>query len=47
MRQHKKEQYGEVAPMPGKDTDSPTIRHLIEQLERDLQETERKASNAQ
>ena len=45
MRQQIK-QHDEV-PARREDRDSPTIQHLIEQLERDLKETQRKASKAQ
>jgi len=47
MRQHKKDRYPEVATTPCVDQDSPAIQHLIEQLDRDLEDTQRKASKAQ
>ncbi len=46
MRQHVKDQHREGVPSR-KEQDSPTIQHLIEQLDRDLEETQRKASKAQ
>jgi hypothetical protein len=45
MRQQIK-QHDEV-PARQEERDSPTIQHLIEQLDRDLKETQRKASKAQ
>jgi hypothetical protein len=45
MRQQIK-QHDEV-PAPREERDSPAIQHLIEQLDRDLKETQRKASKAQ
>ena len=47
MQQHKKDQHDDVFPATGMKPDSPTIQHLIEQLDRDLEETQRKASKAQ
>ena len=47
MRQHKKDQYSDVVPARSEERDSPTIQHLIEQLDRDLEEIQRTASKAQ
>jgi hypothetical protein len=45
MRQHeKKDQYSDVVHPSNENRDSPTIQHLIEQLDRDLKETQRTAS---
>ena len=46
MRQHEKDQHNDVVPARREQQDSPTIQHLIEQLDRDLEETQRKASKA-
>jgi hypothetical protein len=47
MRQHIKEQRGDRVPRSSEEPDSPAIQHLIEQLDRDLEETQRNASKAQ
>ena len=47
MRQHKEDEYRDTVPAQSEIGDSPTIQHLIEQLDRDLEETQRKASKAQ
>jgi hypothetical protein len=46
MRRNSREQHGDVRPATTEERDSPTIQNLIEQLDRDLKETEYKASNA-
>jgi hypothetical protein len=46
MRRNSREQHGEVRPATTEERDSPTIQNLIEQLDRDLKETEYKASKA-
>jgi hypothetical protein len=46
MRRNSREQHGDVRPATIEERDSPTIQNLIEQLDRDLKETEYKASNA-
>jgi hypothetical protein len=46
MRRNSREQYGDVRPATSDERDSPTIQNLIEQLDRDLEETEYKASKA-
>jgi hypothetical protein len=46
MRRNSREQHGDVRPATNEERDSPTIQHLIEQLDRDLKETEYKASKA-
>ena len=47
MRQDMKEHAVMGVPRSSEERDSPTIQHLIEQLDRDLEETQRKASKAQ
>lgn len=47
MRQHKKKHSSDGVPAGSEEGDSPTIRQLIEQLDRDLEETQHKASKAQ
>ena len=42
-----KDQHSEMVPGHSEDYDSPTIQHLIEQLDRDLEETRRNESKAQ
>jgi hypothetical protein len=44
MRQNRSEQHREVAPGATEQGDSPTITNLIEQLNRDQEETQRNAS---
>ena len=47
MRPYRKQQHRDIV-LPGTEKpDSPTIKNLIEQLDRDLEETEGKASKAQ
>ena len=43
MRQLKKEHYRDDVPAGSEEGDSPTIQQLIEQLDRDLEETQHKA----
>ena len=45
--QHKKEQYSDGVPAGSEEGNSPTIERLIEQLDRDLEETQHKAFKAQ
>jgi len=47
MRQNRSEQRRDVAPGVSEQGDSPTIRNLIEQLDRDQEETQRNASEVQ
>ncbi len=47
MRRNRKEQPQEVIPTINDPSESPAILHLIEQLERDLKESERKATKTQ
>ena len=47
MRQHTKDPHGDLVPTRGEERDSPAIQNLIEQLDRDLEETRRQASKAQ
>jgi hypothetical protein len=46
MRQNRSEQRRDVAPGAIEQGDSPTITNLIEQLNRDQEETQRNASEA-
>ena len=46
MRRTSREPHGDVDPATSDERDSPTIQNLIEQLDRDLEETEYKASKA-
>lgn len=46
MRQPKQDQPSNPIPVRSEKPDSPTIQHLIEQLNRDLEETLRKTSKA-
>jgi hypothetical protein len=46
MRRNSREHDGDVRPATTEERDSPTIQNLIEQLDRDLEETEYKASKA-
>lgn len=46
MERHKRQYNDETAPVVIDQSDSPTIRNLIEQLNQDLEETMRNASNA-
>ncbi len=48
MRRNRKDHTQEVTPaIVNSQADSPTILNLIEQLERDLKESERKATKTQ
>jgi hypothetical protein len=47
MRHYRKEQQSDMVIPVTETPDSPTIKNLIEQLDRDLEETESKASQAQ
>jgi len=47
MRHYRKEQQSDILLPVTETPDSPTIKNLIEQLDRDLEETERNASQAQ
>jgi len=47
MRQNRSEQRRDLAPGATEQGDSPTIKYLIEQLDRDLEETQRNASEVQ
>jgi hypothetical protein len=47
MRQYRKGPHNDAVPTRNEECDSPAIQHLIEQLDRDLEETQRKASKAQ
>lgn len=47
MRQHKKEHYRDGVPAGSEEGDSPTIERLIEQLDRDLKESQHNASKAE
>jgi hypothetical protein len=44
MRHYRKEQHREAVLPVTEKPESPTIQNLIEQLDRDLEETERKAT---
>jgi hypothetical protein len=46
MRRNRKDQPREVVPATNNHCESPAIRNLIEQLDRDLKESEGKASKA-
>jgi hypothetical protein len=46
MGQPKQDRPNNVVPVRSEKKDSPTIQHLIEQLDRDMEETLRKASKA-
>ena len=46
MRRNTRDPHGDVRPATTEERDSPTIQNLIEQLDRDLKETEYKASKA-
>ena len=46
MRQPKQDRPGNVIPVRSEKADPPTIKQLIEQLDRDLEETLRKTSKA-
>ena len=46
MRRNNGNQDSDVRPAARDERDSPTIQNLIEQLDRDLEETEYKASTA-
>jgi hypothetical protein len=43
MQQRKKEHLSDRVPAGSEEGDSPTIQQLIEQLDRDLEETQQKA----
>jgi hypothetical protein len=45
MLQPTKDAHNDLIPACNKESDSPTVQHLIEQLDRDLEETLRKQSN--
>ena len=46
MRQHKKEHNSDGVPAGSEEGDSPAIQRLIEQLDRDLKESQYDASKA-
>jgi hypothetical protein len=47
MQRNSKDQPRDTSPAVSEPRDSPTIQNLIEQLDRDLKETERNASKTQ
>jgi hypothetical protein len=47
MRQQTEDQHKDVDSLRSEERDSSTIQHLIERFDRDLKETQRKASKAQ
>jgi hypothetical protein len=47
MRRYSREEYKDVIPAAREQNDPPAIQNLIEQLNRDLEETQRNASKAQ
>lgn len=46
MERNNREQHRDVAPAAVEERESPTIVRLMEQLDRDLEETQRNASKA-
>jgi hypothetical protein len=46
MRREKSKQCNDLTPSAIEERDSPTIKDLIEKLDRDMEETQRNASKA-